>query len=212
MMTVSPSKITSTADSIGDPVRQRIVSEARRHFMTHGFRSVTMDDLAAELAMSKKTLYAHFSSKTALLEAVIDEKLRSADADFTAISDRFASDFMEAIRQLLACVRKHAEELQPPFLRDMAREAPELFQSVQARRRSLIQRHFGKLIGEGVKAGWIRNDIPADLMIEILVGATDGLVNPQKLSQLNLPAKTALTAIVSMFLEGALIGDKKTKK
>jgi TetR/AcrR family transcriptional regulator, cholesterol catabolism regulator len=194
-----------------DPARRRIVIEARRHFMAHGFRGVTMDDLAAELGMSKKTLYAHFSGKTALLQAVLDDKLKSADADFGEITQRISADFLGALHDLLACVRRHSEELQPAFMRDMAREAPELFQLVQARRRTLIQCHFGKLLGEGRKAGMIRKDIPADLMIEILVGATDALVNPQKLSQLNLPAKTGLTAIVTIFLEGVLTGKGRSK-
>ncbi|HKA32612.1 MAG TPA: helix-turn-helix domain-containing protein, partial [Candidatus Binatia bacterium] len=45
----------------------RIVAAARRHFLAHGFRHVTMDDLAAELGASKKTLYASFPSKEALI-------------------------------------------------------------------------------------------------------------------------------------------------
>jgi AcrR family transcriptional regulator len=197
--------------TLEDATRRRIITEARRHFMAHGFRGVTMDDLAAELGMSKKTLYAHFASKGVLLEAVLDDKLRAADADFGAITERLSSDFMAALQQLLGCLRQHGEELQPAFLRDMAREAPELFQMVQARRRMLIQCHFGKLLGEGRKAGMIRKDIPADLLIEILVGATDALVNPQKLSQLNLSAKTGLTAIVTIFLEGVLTGKGRSK-
>ena len=203
----APAAETATAES----TRQRIVSAARRHFMAHGFRGVTMDDLAAELGMSKKTLYAHFSSKTALLEAVVNDKLRSADADFGAITCKFSSDFLGALQELLGCVRRHSEELQPAFTRDMAREAPELCHVVQVKRRALIQRHFGQLIGEGRKAGMIRKDIPPDLMIEILVGATDALVNPQKLSQLNLPAKAGLTAIVTIFLEGVLTSKGRSK-
>jgi len=54
-----------------DANRQRIVDAARGHFFSHGFRSVTMDDLALELGVSKKTLYAHFPGKFDLLEAVL---------------------------------------------------------------------------------------------------------------------------------------------
>ena len=60
-----------------DPNRQRIVDAARVHFFSHGFRSVTMDDLAEELGISKKTLYAHFPGKIDLLTladpAVVDD-------------------------------------------------------------------------------------------------------------------------------------------
>ena len=110
----------------------RIVAQARRHFLAHGFRGVTMDDLAAELGMSKRTLYAYFASKKVLLKAVIEDKLRSADEDLGRVAAGSAADFPGALRELLACVRRHGEELQPAFLRDMAREAPELFQSVQS--------------------------------------------------------------------------------
>src|SRR6188472_3074551 len=66
--TLRKESIPAAADSAAT---SRIVSEARRHFMAHGFRGVTMDDLAAELGMSKKTLYAHFRSKPELVQAVI---------------------------------------------------------------------------------------------------------------------------------------------
>jgi AcrR family transcriptional regulator len=192
--------------------RQRIVAAARAHFMAHGFRGVTMDDLATELGMSKKTLYAQFESKSALLAAVIDAKLCAADADLERVAAESSSDFLGSLQHLLACLRQHSEELQPPFLRDVAREAPELFQSVQTRRRELIQRRFGKLLGEGRKAGMIRKDISIDLMIEILVGATDALVNPAKLAELDLSARTGLSAIVAIFLHGVVTEKGRRKR
>ena len=170
-----------------------------------------MDDLSAELGMSKKTLYAHFTSKGALLEAVIENKLGTAEADLDRIATGYAGNFLGALHELLECLRQHTEELQPPFLRDMAREAPELFQLVQTRRRAFIQRHFGKLLGEGRKAGMIRKDIATDLMIEILVGATDSLIHPRKLSELKLPAKTCLTAIITIFLQGVMTENGRGK-
>jgi AcrR family transcriptional regulator len=57
-----------------DRNRQRIIDAARAHFFSHGFRSVTMDDLAVELGISKKTLYAYFPGKFDLLEAVLADK------------------------------------------------------------------------------------------------------------------------------------------
>lgn len=211
MRSASRSKSSRIDPATGGAARQRIVTEARRHFLAHGFRGVTMDDLAAEMGMSKKTLYTHFASKSVLLEAVIEDKLRAVDLDLGRVATASAADFAAALPHLLACVREHSEELQPSFLRDMAREAPELFARVQTRRRALIQRHFGKLLGEGRKAGIIRKDITTDLMIEILVGATDALMNPQKLSQLNLSAKICLSAIIAIFLEGVVTGKGRRK-
>ncbi len=183
-------------------VRHRIVTEARRHFFDHGFRGVTMDDLARELAMSKKTLYACFPSKTALLEAVILEKFRHVDADLGRITSDVSSDCLGALHRLLACVQGHMEEIQPPFVWDIRREAPELFKVVESRRRDVIQRHFGKVFLEGRRTGLIRQDIPPKLAIEILLGAVQAIMNPPKMEELALTPKSGFSAIIRVVLEG----------
>src|SRR5262249_53883719 len=158
--------------------RQRIIGAAREHFFTHGFHGVTMDDLAEGLGMSKKTIYAHFPSKTSLLEAMLLEKFRCVEEDLQAITSECSADFPTGLHRLLACVQRHTEEIRPPFLRDIQREAPDLFQVVQTRRREVIQRYFSKLLGEGRREGLIRKDIPVHLIIEILLGAVAAIVNP----------------------------------
>src|SRR5215468_7230459 len=184
--------------------RQRIIGAAREHFFAHGFHGVTMDDLAEEMGMSKKTIYAHFPSKTALLEAMLLDKFRSVEDDLEAIASECSADFATGLHRLLACVQRHTEEIRPPFLRDIQREAPDLFKVVQARRRQVIQRYFSKLLGEGRREGLIRKDIPVHLLIEILLGAVEAIVNPPRLAELGLSPKSGFTAIVSVILEGAL--------
>ena len=197
-----------TAEIAADSAaRQRIIQAAREHFFAHGFRNVRMDELAEELGMSKKTIYSHFPSKNALLEATLLDKFHSAEKDFSAITSECSDDFPSALHRLLACVQRHAEEIRPPFIRDIQREAPEMFKVVQARRRELIQRHFGKLLGEGRREGHIRKDIPVHMIIEILLGAVEAIANPTRLAELELSPKSVLTAIISVILEGALTPD-----
>jgi AcrR family transcriptional regulator len=183
---------------------QRIVSAARRHFLSHGFRSVTMDDLAEELGMSKKTLYASFASKTDLLRAVLLDKFRSIESDLEGIDSDSSADVLRSLQQLLVCVQRHAEEIQPPFVRDLRREAPEMFQLVERRRRDVIQRYFGKIFDDGRRAGIFRKDIPTRLMIEILLGATEAIMNPPKMAELGLTPKTGFLTIITVVLEGVL--------
>jgi AcrR family transcriptional regulator len=161
-----------------------------------------MDDLAEDLGMSKKTLYACFPSKSALLEAVILEKFRSVDEDLDRITSKASSDRLGTLHRLLACVQGHMEEIQPPFVRDIRREAPDLFRVVESRRRDVIQRHFGKVFLEGRRAGLLRQDIPAKLAIEILLGAVQAIMNPPKMEELGLTPKTGFSAIIRVVLEG----------
>jgi len=202
---VASNRITAAA---GD--RERILAGARLHFFAHGFRSVTMSDLAGEIGMSKKTLYVHFSSKTALLDAVIDDKLARTQADLGAVVDDEELVFAERLERLLASLRSHLAEIQPAFVRDVRKEAPELFARIQQGRRRLIQRCFGKLLDEGRKAGAVRNDIPVKLLTEMLIGTVDAMVVPARIEELGITPRTALTQIVTVFLEGVLVRKART--
>src|ERR1043166_1911150 len=107
-----------------DSNRQRIVDAARAHFFSHGFRSVTMDDLAAELAISKKTLYAYFPGKFDLLEAVLADKFAGVEATLQKVTRAHPHDFAATLRELLTETRRELDEIKPPFVRDMRQKAP----------------------------------------------------------------------------------------
>lgn len=198
-------------DSAEESALQRIITAARRHYLSQGFRRVTMDDLAEELGMSKKTLYAGFPSKTALLKAVLLNKFDEIEEDLRRITSD-SSDVQVSLLRLLASVQRHTEEIQPPFVRDIQREAPEMFQLVERRRRDVIQRHFGALFEQGRRAGIIRKDIPTRLIIEILLGATQAMLNPPKMAELKLTPKTGFSAIIAVILHGALTNSGRSTR
>ena len=180
----------------------RIVAAARRHFFAHGFRHVTMDDLAAELGASKKTLYASFPSKEALLEAVLKDKFQSVEADLERMAADAGGDALDNLKRLLACLQHHTAEIQPSFVRDIRRAAPEMFRVIERRRGDLIRRYFGKFFDDGRRRGIVRADIRIDVIIEILLGATEAVVNPQKLGELRLSPNEAYMDVINVVLKG----------
>jgi AcrR family transcriptional regulator len=198
--TEKPSKKTLPPDADS----QRILEAARAHFFSHGFRSVTMDDLAEELAISKKTLYAHFPSKIALLESVLADKFASVEAKLEEITRAYPHDFSAALHELLENTQRELDEIKPPFVRDMRQKAPQVFKIVERRRAELIQRFFGKLFVEGQRTGMVRKDLPAKLMIEILLAAVQAIVNPAKVEELGLTPKTGFASVVKVVLEGVI--------
>ncbi len=171
-----------------------------------------MEDLAHELAMSKKTLYACFPSKTALVEAVILDKFRHVNADLGRLTSDSAADRLGALDRLLACIQGHMEEIRPPFIRDIRREAPDLFTVIERRRRDVIQRHFGNVFVEGRRAGLIRDDIPPPLAVEILLGAVQAVMNPPKMEEFGLTPKSGFSAIIRVVLEGLLTEQTRSRR
>lgn len=189
--------------AVESAVRGRIVQQARKQFLVLGFRGVSMDDLAVDLGISKKTLYAHFASKADLLKEVIRAKFGEVDADLERLTSADGMDFPRQLQQLLECLQNHLKEPQPAFIRDMQRE-PEIFDWIQTLRRELIGRHFGKLFAEGRRAELIREGMSPKVIIEILLGAIEAIINPQKLEELELTPKTAFPTIISVVLRGIL--------
>jgi AcrR family transcriptional regulator len=205
-----PQPRQSLVDDASSP-RTRIVLGARKHFLSHGFRGVTMDDLAEELGMSKKTLYAHFDSKHALVQAVLRDKADRVEADLARITSDTSSDFLTILHELLSCMQRHTGEILPPFVRDLRREAPELFKIVEDRRRFIIQRHFGSFFARGQKLGKIRKDLRTDLIIAVLLAATEAIMNPAKMEELGLNPKDGYSTIISIVLEGVLTTGRRSR-
>lgn len=193
-----------------DSTRQRIVDAARSHFFSHGFRSVTMDDLASELGISKKTLYAHFPGKIDLLEAVLADKFASVESSLEEATGAHPHDFSSALHDLLASARRELDEIKPPFVRDIRQKAPHVFKVIERRRAALIQRYFGKLFVEGQRAGMVRKDVPPNLMIEILLAMIQAIMNPAKMEELGMVPKEGFAGIIKIVLEGALTSKGRT--
>jgi AcrR family transcriptional regulator len=187
-----------------DPNRHRIVDAARVHFFSHGFRSVTMDDLAEELGISKKTLYAHFPGKTDLLEAVLTAKFADVEVMFKQATRAQLGDFSATLKDLLAGTQRELAEIKPPFVRDMRQKAPQLFKRIERRRATLIQQYFGKFFVEGQRAGMVRKDVPAKLIIEILLAIVQTIMNPAKMEELGMMPNEGFAGILKIVLEGAL--------
>jgi AcrR family transcriptional regulator len=185
-------------------VRRRIIAAGRRRFLTHGFRLVTMNDLATDLGVSKKTLYTHFADKVAILEAVLLDKLHDIDADMQRIASQDVSNFPALLRDLCACLQRHLEEIQPSFFWDIQREVPEMFTLVQTRRLEMVHRYFGKVLEDGRKAGLIDKEIPTSLIIEILLAAVEAILTPQKMEELGLMPRTGFLTIIKVVLMGVM--------
>src|SRR5689334_520474 len=163
-----------------------------------------MDDLAEELGISKKTLYAHFPGKFDLLEAVLADKFAGVETLLKQVTRAHPDDFPATLRDLLAGTQRELDEIKPPFMRDMRQKAPQVFQVIERRRAALIERYFGKLFVEGQRAGMVRKDVPAKLIVEILLAMVQAIMNPPKMEELGMMPKEGFAGILKIVLEGAL--------
>lgn len=187
-----------------DPTVARIVQQARQHFFVHGYCQCTMDDLATELGMSKKTLYVHFASKEALMRAVLDQLSREIRADADALLGNRQLGFAEKLRGFAEGMVQRLAQLNPRTVRDLQRFAPELYQVTVEMRQKNIPYIFGRFIEEGQLAGKVRTDINPVFAVEFFLQAMQGMIQPATLDRLHLAPRDLLPRAIDLFFGGLL--------
>lgn len=149
--------------------RERILEEAVSLFYAHGFTGTTLDDIAAELGVTKPFIYTHFKSKNELLAAVC---LPTIERSVAAIenADNTEGTPTEKLRLAIAGFTRVIMERQPAiaiFFREEKNLAPEaLAEIIQAQKR--FDRLLSKLLTEGVAAGEF--DIPDVSLAALVIG------------------------------------------
>ncbi len=184
--------------------RSRILRQARADFFAHGYSRFTMDGLAEELGMSKKTLYVHFAGKDEIVGAVIDDLAAEIRADADALLGNRELNLAEKLRGFVEGMLERMAALRPATVRDLQRFAPQLFAKVEDVRAKTLPYVFGRFVEEGQLAGLIRTNLPPGFAIEFFLQAMQGLMHPATLDRLRLAPRDVVANGIELFFGGLL--------
>lgn len=203
-MALSAPKAPPRPAAADQPVTDRIVRQARTHFFSHGYSQCTMDELAAELGMSKKTLYVHFTSKEALMRAVIADLSREIRASADELFANRRLNFAEKLRGFAEGMVARLTQTNPRLLRDLQRFAPDLYRQVAEMREKNIPYVFGRFIEEGQLAGMVRPDVDTAFAVQFFLQAMHGLTQPATMERLGLTLRDIAPRAIGLFFGGLL--------
>jgi AcrR family transcriptional regulator len=150
--------------------RAKLLAVAERLFHTRGV-SVEMDEIAAEAGVAVGTIYRHFPTKAALVEAVIVTPIEAliAEAHQRASAPDPGAAFFELFEKLVGLARaKH--HLVASFV-ETGKAAPMGVTREIVSRRVRFRAAFGKLLAHAQRAGAVRRDIRVPEIIAIVNGA-----------------------------------------
>src|SRR5204862_8245863 len=134
-------------------------------------------------------------------EAGLADKCAGVEAALKEVARAHPHDVPATLHELLAATQRELDEIKPPFVRDMRQKAPDVFKLVERRRAALIQRYMGKFFVNGQRLGMVRKDVPAKLIIEILLAMVQSIMNPPKMEELGMMPKEGYTGILKIVLE-----------
>ncbi|MFJ9567183.1 TetR/AcrR family transcriptional regulator [Streptomyces fuscichromogenes] len=190
--------------SEGDERRaDAIVEAAGRLFFTPGFAPVSMDELARELGMSKKTIYRHFPDKRSLLAAVLDRQFAAVeDTLVAAAQDAEGQPFDVRVHRFLVAAGTELGRIGAAQLATGRGGDAMLRQYVEQRVDTVIYRRIDELFRHGHREGLLT--APPELLFEITRGALERLFTSRLPHDLDWTAADLLRATVDTVLYGAI--------
>ena len=146
-----------------EEIREKIVHGAFDLFNKYGIRSVTMDDIARHLGMSKKTIYQSFSEKDEIVLAVT--KLHQCMWEDRA--NHFAETSENAIQELLKfslVMRDQLKQLNPGLMFDLFKYHREAWQEWTTYKSKVIKQKIIDTMKRGVGEGYFRAGLNIDIL------------------------------------------------
>src|SRR5688572_12296567 len=201
-MTADAAKISEHPNL--DEVRLRILRQARADFFAQGYSSFTMDALAGELGMSKKTLYVHFAGKDEIVGAVIDDLAAEIRRDADALLRNRTLNLSEKLRGFVEGMVERMASLTPRTVRDLQRFAPKLYAKVEEVRGTTLPYVFGRFVEQGQETGMIRATLPVGFAIEFFLHAMQGMMQPATLERMRTSPREVIPAAIDLFFGGLL--------
>ena len=142
-------------------MKDKIISKAKEMFLKLGFKSITMDDIACEMCISKKTIYKYFSNKDILIE----ESIQAVHKEIRATLNKIAEENFNAIEENFEVKRMFREmfksaESSPIY--QLKKHYPEIYDKVLSMQVSVCEDCFRQNITKGIREGLYRENLDID--------------------------------------------------
>lgn len=157
---------------------ERILVKARELFMRLGIRSVSMDDIASHLGMSKKTIYQFFADKDELVDKMMDKELELMQEDCRLCYVN-ARDAVDEIFLTMDMIIEQFRHLNPVVLSDLAKFHYRTWQRVEKHKEEFVGKIIADNLERGIQEGLYRTDLNVDVMTRYRLGSMMLPFNPE---------------------------------
>ncbi|HLZ17001.1 MAG TPA: TetR/AcrR family transcriptional regulator [Cyclobacteriaceae bacterium] len=145
--------------------KDKILKGAESLFMRYGIRSISMDDIARHLAVSKKTLYQHFADKDELVTVVTAGHMAASKKMYEDIRKQ-SENSIDELHRIGMHVRRHLEEQNPSVLFDIQKFHPRAWSVWVEYKNNYIYSSVVRNIKQGIKDGLIRPEINPEIFAQ----------------------------------------------
>jgi len=188
-------------------LKLRIKKIAENYFLSKGYKSVKIDDIAHELGISKHTFYEIFDSKKDLFQEIIEGSLFSfrsrTNLIMSRMSDSDHSNFLKELKNLWAILIDHTSYFNIDVINDIKYNLPGHWIKCEKFDEERTE-DFRKIYSSGIKRGYIKPNISLEVFYVMHFHALKYLLKPANMKELGLSIKNILSDFYEVLLTGVL--------
>ncbi len=190
-----------------------LLNSAKELYLKYGVKSVSMDDIAKVLGISKKTIYNIVSNKQDLVHAAVSSYIQEEEKTYQKLSN----DSLNALEEIISIARhavKALKKIKPNLTYDLKKYHPKTWTIVERDHFLFIEQTITKNLRRGIEEGFYRQNLRIDIIPKLYVSLTrlvidDDLFKGQNISQVDI-----YNTIIKYHLNGIITnkGRKKLEK
>jgi AcrR family transcriptional regulator len=156
-----------------------IISKSGELFLRYGVKSLTMDEIAKQLGMSKKTIYQYVSNKSDLVQKVMQAHLDKEDLCIREAQKNSKNALEENLR-MITFMSEELRGFNAVIFFELQKYYPESYALFNEHREKVALRNILNNLKAGIKEGLYRKDINTEIVSRIFVSGLDILIDQQR--------------------------------
>jgi AcrR family transcriptional regulator len=153
---------------MSDSQKERILEGAQELFFKAGIRSITMDDIARHLGMSKKTIYLHYKDKDELVTALVQTRLEQDKCEMQIAANN-SSNVLEELINMMTCSEEIFSRANPILMHDMQKYHADAWKKFQSFKAGVVVESMSSILTRGVEQGYVRPEIDVTIIAKMRV-------------------------------------------
>jgi AcrR family transcriptional regulator len=186
-----------------EEVSEKILQVAEELFSKYGIRSISMDDIARELGMSKKTIYQYFKDKNEMVVKITEGYMQKDEACMMEI-EQAANNAVEAVLKMSDYFREAMSEVNPAMIYDIKKYHPEAWHLHQSYSKTRFIESFEKNYAWGVADGLYRKDLNIRILAHLRLAEINLTFDESVFSNKEFSVVEVHVTMTEHFLRGIL--------
>ena len=158
-------------------IQERIAQKAYDLFLQYGIRSISMDEIAARLGISKKTIYQFFADKDALVDSVIDIVVQTNESECYGCRLECENPVHEVFIAK-DIVQEMLRTMNPTIMYDLQKYHPAAFQKISDHKNKFLYKQIKENIEKGIELQLYRADVNVEILARYRLATTFMLFSP----------------------------------